>query len=287
MKKILFFLSLIPLVGVLLIGYLVYRCQTYQPEWVTEVVDRGEIRNIVKITGTLSAVDKVDVSCQTGGVVASLSVDFNSPVRSGQLLAQIDPVIYLIKLDQVKANLEFFDLSRKKQEVQLTSLEANLAAAEIQIQIVEAAIRKGEISREIAERQIRRLLELLKKKMIPQADYDDALSRLGMEKIDQEKAGLDLRSARARKISAEAELEAFRIELKTLDIKRRQLESDLDEAKTNLARTQILSPVDGIILSRRISIGETIGVGLQAPAVFTIARDLKNMQIQSLVLSHS
>lgn len=283
MKKFFLALLMIPLAGFLLLGYFVYRCRTYQPEWVTQTADRGEIKNIVKVMGTLLPLDKVDVSCQIGGVVSSLSVDFNSTVKEGQLLAQIDPVMYQIKLDRAKANLESFDLSKKKQQTQLTRLEASLDCVEIEIQAMEASLKKGEIAVEMAKRQTQRLSELLKKKMIPQADHDDAISKLAMEKIEQDKSRLNLKAMKSKKLSAEAELEAFRIDLKIEEIKRRQIESELDEANTNLARTLILSPVDGIVLSRRVSIGETIGVGLQAPTIFTIARDLKHMRIQSLV----
>jgi HlyD family secretion protein len=75
-------------------------------QYYTAKVETGEIKQVVEATGTINAVITVQVGSQVSGTIAKLYVDFNSHVRKGQLIAQIDPPLFQGALSQAKADLE-------------------------------------------------------------------------------------------------------------------------------------------------------------------------------------
>src|SRR5947209_2418411 len=76
------------------------------PQYFTAQVERGDIRNVVQATGTINAVTTVQVGSQVSGTISKLYADFNSPVKKGQVIAQIDPSLFEGALLQAKADLE-------------------------------------------------------------------------------------------------------------------------------------------------------------------------------------
>lgn len=193
----------------------------------TERVTRGEIRSSVTATGTVSAVTTVQVGTQVSGTIKEIYVDFNSPVRKGQLLAQIDPALPQAKVAQARANL---------------------MAAEANVEKAAAALKD-------AQRNLERSRGLFEKNFIARADLDAA------ETGEQ--------SARAQLAAAKAQVEQSR--------------AALQQEETNLLYTRILSPVNGIVISRNVDIGQTVAASFQTPTLFSIAQDLTQMQIDTNV----
>ena len=191
--------------------------------WRTEAVSRGPVSEIVNATGDVSAIVTVNVGSQVSGIIDKLLVDFNTPVKKGQLLATIDPRLF---------------------QAQLEKAEATLASARANVEKAQAAYAD---SVRIAVRQ----QELRKQGLISQADLDTALATR-----DQNSAGLS--AAKASVLQAKA---------------------DRDMAATNLAFTNISSPIDGIVVSRTVDVGQTVAAAFQAPQLFLIANDLTKMQI--------
>lgn len=193
----------------------------------TEKVTRGDIRAAVTATGTMNAVVTVLVGTQVSGSIKQLFVDFNSPVRKGQLLAQIDPALQQAKVEQARANLQ--------------SAAAN--------------VEKAEASLLDANRTLERNRILFAKNYIARSDVDTAET--------------NHQSAQAQVSVARAQVEQTRAAL--------QME------ETNLQYTRILSPVDGIVISRNVDIGQTVAASFQTPTLFNIAQDLTQMQIDTNV----
>jgi len=189
----------------------------------TEAVTRGPVSEIVNATGDVSAIVTVNVGSQVSGIIDKLLVDFNSPVKKGQLLARLDPRLF---------------------QAQLEKADATLASAKANVEKAQAAYAD---SVRIAVRQE----ELRKQGLISQADLDTALATR-----DQNSAGLS--AAKAAVLQARA---------------------DRDMAATNLAFTDITSPIDGIVVSRTVDVGQTVAAAFQAPQLFLIANDLTKMQI--------
>jgi len=190
-------------------------------------VDRGEIVSSVTATGTVNAVTTVLVGTQVSGTIKTLYVDFNSPVKRGQLIAQIDPATFEAQVGQAKANL--------------FSAKANLE--------------KSEATVIDAKRTMERNRELVSENLIAQSDFDTAET--------------NYETAKASRGEARAQIA--------------QTEAALKFAETNFQYTRIVSPVDGVVISRNVDVGQTVAASFQTPTLFTIAQDLTKMQIDTNV----
>jgi len=176
-------------------------------------VDRGTVQTVVTATGTASAVTTVSVGSQVSGTVSNLYVDFNSPVKQGQIVARLDPTFLQSSVTEAQANLE-----------------------------------KAIASFRQAQRDSARICDLFSKNLAAQADHDNALTA-----VELAQAGVQ------------------------------QAQAQLSRARTNLAYSVIKSPIDGVVISRNVDVGQTVAASLQAPTLFTVAQDLHKMQIQTSI----
>jgi HlyD family secretion protein len=179
----------------------------------TATITRGPITQAVTATGTLNPVVNVQVGSQVSGNIQKLFADFNSQVKAGQLVAQIDPALF---------------------QSAVTQAEGDLASTQ-------AAL-------ELAKVNATRTQELFTKKNSSQQDLDTAMASL-----HQAEANVKIK------------------------------QGALDKAKADLDHCRIESPIDGIVISRNVDVGQTVAASLQAPVIFTIANDLAKMQIDANV----
>ena len=198
-----------------------------QGAYVTEPIERGSIASIVTATGTVNPVTTVQVGTYVSGPIQAIYVDFNSPVKKGQLVAKIDPAPFQVKVLQAEA-----DVANNR-----------------------AKVEKDRADLELKRLTLDRNRELLKKNLISQNDVDTAKSN-----YDQ----------------AVAQLALDRASIK-------QSEASLQEARINLAYTDIRSPVDGVVVSRNVDVGQTVAASFQTPTLFLIAQDLTKMQVHTNV----
>ncbi|WP_026841914.1 efflux RND transporter periplasmic adaptor subunit [Citrifermentans bremense] len=224
MKKIIGAVLLLLVLGVA--GYFYFK-QPPQPQYKTQKVERGSIVSTVSATGTLNAVVTVQVGTQVSGTISKLYVDFNSQVKKGQAIAQIDPALFLSAVQQSRGN----------------ALNA------------EASLAKARVTLADAKRTYNRNKALLAEGIIAQSDLDAAQTA-----YDAALAGVR---------GAEAVL--------------LQTRGALRQAETNLNYAIIKSPVDGIVVSRNVDVGQTVAASFQTPTLFTIAQDLTKMQIDTSI----
>jgi HlyD family secretion protein len=212
-------------------GFFAYRYQqahkTPAVQYETAKVDRGRVTATVTATGTLSALVTVQVGTQVSGRLKEITVDFNSPVKKGQVLARIDPQLFQASLAQARANY--------------AAAKGDLAAA--QVKALDG------------ERQYTRAKSLGERKLIAQADLDTAQATY--------------EAAKAQVDSAQGRVE--------------QMAASLNQAQVNLAFTTITSPIDGIVVSRSVDVGQTVAASLSAPTLFVLAEDLAKMQVDASV----
>ncbi|PYL24164.1 MAG: efflux RND transporter periplasmic adaptor subunit [Verrucomicrobia bacterium] len=206
---------LVIIVGLLLLIALVVRqCRNGgAANYQTATVTRGPITQAVTATGTLNPVVNVQVGSQVSGNIAKLFADFNSQVKAGQVVAQIDPALF---------------------QATVTQAEGDLASAQ-------AAL-------ELAKVTATRTQELFARKTSSHADLDQAMATL-----HQAEANVKIK------------------------------QGALDKAKADLEHCTITSPIDGVVISRSVDVGQTVAASLQAPVIFQIANDLTKMQIDSNV----
>lgn len=264
-------------------GWYVYKLRNVPPTWNFEEVTEGEIRQTISATGSLAAVTTVEVGCQVSGIIASISVDFNDVVKEGQLIAQLDPSTHEAQVEQATANLESARSSERNSAAQIQNLRASMLGAKADEQVGLANVRKAEVAVADAERNYMRMKELATRRLISQSDLDSAQTSFDSQKAALEAVKSQMATYRAKQESVEAQIAAAEAQHAGTFSQIRQMEALLNVAKINLSRTKIFSPIDGVIVSRKVDVGQTVAASLQAPTLFTIAKDMRRMQIETAV----
>src|SRR2546421_12172638 len=103
-------------------------------QYLTAKVERGNLRNTVTATGTLQAVTTVQVGSQASGTISALYADYNSVVKKGQVVAQLDPAVSKAQVEQAKANLQQAQASLQQAKAGVTNSRAGVADAQARAQ---------------------------------------------------------------------------------------------------------------------------------------------------------
>lgn len=204
---------IIALVAVAAIAAVLYTCTHKKTEakisFETVKVAPADITNSVTATGTVEAVTTVDVGTQVSGIIKRLYVDYNSVVKKGQVIAELD-----------RTNLES----------ELASQQANLRSAQSEL--------------EYQQKNYARYAELNEKQLVSRSEYDVALQSL-------------------RKAQEQVKV----------------AQQGVTKARTNLGYATIYSPIDGIVINKEVEEGQTVASSFSTPTMFTIAKDLTDMQV--------
>ena len=193
----------------------------------TRPVAIRDITQVVEASGTINPVNTVSVGSTVSGLISGLYADYNSQVKKGQLLAEIDPRTFQATVDQNKAALYN----------------------------AKATLKECEATLSYNEKMYERYKKLYEKQYVPLSEVDQAESNY--------KASL-------------AKYQAAQFQIK-------KAQATYDSSLVNLGYTKIIAPVDGIIISRDIDLGQPVAATLNAPELFTIAQDIEKMQIEVAV----
>jgi len=232
-------------------------------------VERGSLSTYVNANGTLNPVITVLVGSQVSGTIQKLYADFNSAVKKGQLIAQIDPAIFQAQVSQAKAKVE-------NAKAAFLNAQADIATARSNVEASKANVLKARVALEDAKRNLNRSLELFSRNLIAASDRDTAQTAY-------DSAAAQLEAAQAQQNATEAQLESAKARLESARAQIKQAEAELELAQVNLDHTRITAPVNGIVISRNVDVGQTVAASLQAPTLFTIAQDLTEMQVETNV----
>jgi HlyD family secretion protein len=285
MRRKLFVLGLLLLVlaGIAAGGYAYYQGHKTPPRYLTAQVERGQIAMTVNATGAVNAVVTVQVGSQVSGTIQKLFVDFNSPVTEGQVIAQIDPASLETRVSQTRANLASARAAVQVAQATMDNTKAAVDTARANTESAKANVEKARVALADARRTLERNKELLRKTLIPQSEldnaqtaYDAAVSQLKLSEAQQEASLGQLKSAQAQARLAEAQHAAALAQVE-------QAKATLQAAELDLQYTTIRAPVNGIVISRNVDVGQTVAASLQAPTLFLIAQDLTQMQVDTNV----
>jgi HlyD family secretion protein len=226
LRPLLWFIAAVAVAGAAWGGY--WWTHRLDPSsFVTAAVDRGPIVRAITATGTVNPVTTVQVGTYVSGPIMSIGVDFNSPVKAGQLLARIDPRPFAAQLALAGAQLA-------NSKAQLRKDQANLAYQRVTFD---------------------RDSDLIKTAVISQDALDSQRST-----VEQARAQIGLDEANIQ-----------------------QQEASVQVAELNLNYTNIVSPVDGVVVSRNVDVGQTVAASYETPTLFLVARDLTKMQVDTNV----
>jgi len=193
----------------------------------TAHLEKGTVISAISATGTVNPVTTVQVGSQVSGTIQKLLVDYNSRVKKGQVIAEIDPALFLAQVEQARGNY----------------LNA------------QATLQKARVVLADAKRTLERNKQLIAQGIVAQSDFDTSQTA-----FDSALAGI-----------------------KTAEAGIIQTRGALMQAETNLKNSIIRSPVDGVVISRSIDVGQTVAASFQTPTLFSIAQDLTKMQIDTSV----
>lgn len=274
--------------GILALGlgggyYYFFKSKKEPVKYKTARIEKGDIVTVVSATGTINPVINVQVGSQVSGIIQAIYVDYNSMVKKDQVIAQLDPSSFQAQVTQASANLESARANLKSVGAEIANLSASIENAQANLKNAKANVEKARVVLKDAEQNLQRRLELFKKSLISpserdsaQTAYDSAIAQLKSAEAQEDSAEAQLRSANAQYRSSQAKREVALAEIK-------RAEAALELAKVNLEHTVIRSPIEGIVISRSVDVGQTVAASLQAPTLFTIAKDLVKMQVNTSV----
>jgi HlyD family secretion protein len=275
---------IITAIGVVLVGgtggYFLWGRRASSEEYITAKVERGAIRNTVSATGTLQAVTTVLVGSQVSGTISELYADFNTVVKRGQLVAQLDPRVYEAQVASQQANLEQARANLLDAKARVQAAEATVENQRAGVSSANANLAALKAQRDDAQNLLRRQESLAKDGILPERDLEATRTNYNAAEARFKQAAAQLDQAKvSERMSASSGLAQARAQVKQAEAQIQQIEGALAMAKVNLSYTTITSPIDGVVVARSVDKGQTVAASLQAPTLFTIANDLTQMQV--------
>jgi HlyD family secretion protein len=294
--------------AVMLAGFYFWGSDASTPQYMTARVERGNLRNTVTATGALQAVTTVQVGSQASGTISALYADFNSVVKKGQVVAQLDPSTAKAQVDQARANLEQARASLANARAAVVNSRAGVSdaqarnlAAKSTVQNNQAGVSGAEANVAVLKAQQDDALSLLKQNesllksgVIAQRDYDvamtayktaearydQAVAQLNQAKLaEQSSSSAGIAQSQAAIEQSQAQVQQSQAQVQQAAAQVQQAQAALSLAEVNLSHTTIASPIDGVVVSRDVNVGQTVAASLSAPTLFTIANDLTQMQV--------
>jgi HlyD family secretion protein len=251
--------------------------------YVTAPVKADEVIKTVMATGSLIPALNVEVGSILSGQISKLCVDFNDKVKKGQVLAELDDRTYALAADASQAAKEGAKFEIAGFEARLKRAILDLWQAEHQLPVFTARVDGAKIALETAERDYKRKQWLQEREAAAAADVLNTQARRDSLAATLHEAEANLGNQTGLIASARADVEKARADLAGAQATAVRLEALWQSAKVDLERTKIVSPVDGVIVGRNITEGQTLATGLEAKTLFTIAGDLDKMEINTRI----
>lgn len=259
--------------SVLAAALLLFSCSKAQPpSFKTAKISRGEVASVISATGTLQPEEVVDIGAQVTGQILKFgedtegkAIDYGSKVVAGQVLASIDDQVYRI--------------NRQQAEAQLAQARANLKAAaaslmQAQANVLQTQARKEQAQAQLAqaERDWNRAKKLGPSESLAQAAFDAYLGAFESAQANVKAVGSSIQVAQAQVASAEAAGLQAQAQIASA-------EAAIALSERNLGYCSIKSPVTGIVIDRRVDVGQTVVSNLSASSLFLLAKDLEKMEL--------
>ena len=289
-------------------GFAFWSNRASAAEYMTAKAERGNLRNTVTATGALQAVTTVQVGSQASGTISALYADFNSHVKKGQVIAQLDPAQAQAQVQQSKANLENAKASLVQARAAVVQARAGTAdakakqlAARSTVQNQQAGVSGAQANLAVLKAERDDALSNLKQQealvtagVIAKRDYEvaqtsyrtadarynQAAAQLNQAQVsEQSSAGAGQAQADAQLEQSQAQVQQAQAQVQQAEAQVQQAQAALNLAEVNLSHATITSPIDGIVVSRDVNVGQTVAASLSAPTLFTIANDLTKMQV--------
>jgi HlyD family secretion protein len=234
-------------------------------QFFTAKVEKGDISQVVQATGTINPVTTVQVGSVVSGNVVKINADFNSKVKKGDIIAQIDPVPFENTLSQAEADYQNSQANVKSLEAQIETARANVAT-------MKANIAKAHATSVDMETQLRRTKLLAEQGVLSAQQKDDA-------QANYDTAVASEHAAEAQEMQSEAQLKTTTAQRDQAKAQVLMKQAAVASARLQLNYCTIRAPIDGTVISRNVDVGQSVAASLQAPNLFSIGQDLTHMLV--------
>lgn len=249
----------------------------------TAVVGQGSIQAFITATGTLNPVVNVQVGSQVSGNIKALYADFNTKVKKGQVIAEIDPQIFQAQVAAAQASVNQQLAAIASSDALVAKADAEVASAEATRNASLANSEKDRANMLNAEKQWNRVRGLFAQGVVSEQDRDSAKAEFDSSAAQFVSSQSQVDSGDRLIDSAKAQAVAARAQRFTAIGQWKQAEATLAQAKINLDHTRIVAPVSGTVIARHFDVGQTVAASFQAPDIFDIGEDLSKMQVDTNV----
>jgi HlyD family secretion protein len=249
----------------------------------TTTVEHGDINVAISATGNPNAVVTVQVGSQVSGIILALSADFNTKVTKGELIARIDPAPFQAKVDQAQANLDAARAAVANSQAGIQQALANIQAANSSLAAAQANVMKAEAVAEDAKVKVDRRVIMVKQGADAKEDLETAQTAYKSAVADHDALVAQQHAVEDSVKVAQAQLNVANSLLTANQAQVKQFTAALQSAQLDLDHTKITAPVDGVVVSRNVDVGQTVAASLAAPTLFLIAQDLTKMQVDTNV----
>lgn len=270
------------LASVAAVAWLLLHGQTGTQYW-TAPVEVGPIDSVVSSTGSPNPVVTVQVGSEVSGNIFALYADFNTRVKKGQLVARIEPQIFEARVNQVKATLDAAKAAAVSAQAGVAKAKAELSSAQAALVDAKANVAKARVAENDGKAKYDRRALLAGQGVISPDDLDTAKATYDSAVASLDSANAQQRADEENVNAAKASLDVAATQLASSQALVKQDEASLAQAQLDLDHTYIKAPVDGVVVSRNVDVGQTVAASLQAPTLFLVAQDLTKMQVDTNV----
>jgi HlyD family secretion protein len=245
--------------------------------------DRGPVTAVVAATGTVNPVLSVQVGSQLSGQIRELFADFNTRVKAGQPVARLDTRTIEARQAAARADLQSAIAAVAVARAGAEKAEADLGSARAQLLAARARLESAEAQARDADAELRRATELRSRGV--NAERDLSRARFAAERLraDVSAARAAIAQQEAMQAGAEAARRTAEAQVTAAEGAQAQRAAQLQQVEVDLANATIRAPIDGVIISRNIDIGQTVAASLQSPILFQIAASLDEMEVWATV----
>lgn len=249
----------------------------------TAKVERGSVVKSVTASGKLNAVITVMVGSQISGRVSELLADFNSDVKADQVIARIDPTTFEAKVREAGADLEVAKSQVITQQAAVIQAAANLDNGRATITSMDAELAKAQINLQNLDLDYKRKRDLKASGAVAQSAIDNAEAAWKTAAAQVNSARAQLEAQKSMVGAREAALNMAQADVTHAQALVEQKAAALYTANVSLDNTFIRSPVDGVVIGRNVDVGTVVAASLSSPTLFSIAQDLRSMQVEASI----
>jgi HlyD family secretion protein len=257
----------------------------------TEPAVRGDLLASITATGTVEPEDVIDVGAQVVGQIKAFGVDkktgkpidYSSAVEEGSVLAHIDDILYKAKVEQSKAQLQSTKAQLDSAKAQLESAKAKYQSAKASTQLAAANLEQAKSRDYQSARDWERAKRLGPSGAIAAVDYDTAKMTYETNRTAISVNEAALAQAKANEADASAAVGTATAAVGTAQAAVGVAQASLDQDQINFDYCTIKSPVKGIIIDRRVTIGQTVQSSFNTPSLFLLAKDMSHVKVWASV----